>query len=166
MLPLCLLACRRVVMSTPLIVGGWNVNNFVGDRPSDVAEATQNFDLLCLQSTGRKRDEKSSIGGRMYIESGFDDSSPFSNRSCGCGILCGRRIKEANIVNAWPAPKSVAGRGVAALIRSGYFYLCPIVMYFPQKPKRASAVSGYNMTVKILKNWANEILRGLSASSD
>ena len=80
--------------------------------------------------------------------------------------MCGRRIKEANIVKAWPAPKSVAGRGVAALIRSGYFYLCPIVMYFPQKPKRASAVSGYNMTVKILKNWANEILRGLSASSD
>ena len=53
--------------------------------------------------------------------------------------------------------KSLAGRGIAVYLRSCYYELLPIILYFPPRPQAQRNLAKYYSTCSGLARWADSI---------
>ena len=120
-----------------------------------------NFDMVGLSGTQHKRGEhsieKRMVDGRLMIQAGWGGGWG-TNRSCGCGVLFGRRVKEHNIVGQWAMEGPFQGRGIAVHVKSGYFDWLPIVVYYPPRPTKRAQWPQYFARVSHVTKFVSEVL--------
>ena len=151
-------------MTFKLTVATYNPLSIAGaDRLLDIAQETPNFDVFALAGTQRVQFTgafgKETVAGRLFVHAGYDRKAARANKSCGCGLLLGRKFKESNIVEVFTPPKALTGRGVAVHLRSCFFDLLAIVMYFPTRPHSVKEHPKYLATCCQLANWGEKVAR-------
>ena len=87
-----------VWMLIPIRTLGYNpLSCSNADRWHDIVTETANFDIVLLNGTGMRYDEHYSsfhVNDHLVVSSGFRNST-FSNKSCGCALIFGKRLRNA-----------------------------------------------------------------------
>ena len=141
---------------SPLSIAG-------ADRLLDIAQEKPNFDIFALTGTQRVQFAgafgKEIVARRLFIHAGYDRKATRANKSCGCGLLLGRKYKESNVVEVFTPPKALPVRGVAVHLRNCFFDLLAIVLYFPIRPHSSKEHPKYFATCCQLANWGKKVAR-------
>ena len=75
------------------------------ERLSDIARSTRNFDVVALVGTQRRcrlddhQPVRRRVEGRVFVDAGWA-RGPLTNKSTGCGLLFGGRVKQHDLVAA------------------------------------------------------------------
>ena len=134
------------------------------ERLSDIARSTRNFDVVALVGTQRRcrlddhQPVRRRVEGRVFVDAGWA-RGPLTNKSTGCGLLFGGRVKQHDLVAAWVPPRALAGRALAVRVRNQVLDAVAVALYFPPPPRKASQGAVYRRTCERLVEWA----RGLPA---
>ena len=152
----------------PLRIIGYNpLSASCEDRQLDIVKEAAAFDLIHLIGTGiPKSDVYTSCQrlGHRFISTGYVRSS-WSNKSCGCALAIGGRLKNARIYDPLVTSGKLSGRGLAVRIANGSADVFAVCAYFPPCPRAKAEYPAYKQTCRALAGWLSDALCKCPASS-
>ena len=156
------------------MVDCWNLN-MIGynplsagnrDRLLDIKHEFYHADIVALAGTTRKAGsldvEQQRLEEWTCYSAGWRQAQ-HSNRSCGVSLLLGKKFKPKHVIKVSSIGDQCPGRGLAVRLKSGFFDLLPMSVYFPPKPTKKAQLKGYQSAVKKIVNWMDEVLSKIPA---
>ena len=130
------------------------------NRWNDVIRETRNFDFVFLAGTCVKSEGSISNfwNEQSHVVSTGYKHTPWSNKSCGCSVVIGKRFSGARQFPVIEAGGKLQGRGIASRIQNSLGHFNLIVAYSPPRPWAKRSHGKYRDTCLALGNWVNEQL--------
>ena len=81
---------------------------------------------------------------------------PYTNKSAGCAIAIGRRVRAKHVVRVTAPPESLRGRGGALRVKAGSFDLTLVVGYAPPPTGLGGAQEAQVKAATLVVEWMKE----------